>query len=95
VVNFTSLPLYVRGKNPRYALYRRLDGLQSRSGRYTEQKKSRALVRNRTPIPRSPARSPVAKMTENPVLSGGVTGDIYGIVRNGKYRYCSYRLVSL
>jgi hypothetical protein len=32
VVNFTPRPLYPRGTSPRYSLYRRLGGPQSRSG---------------------------------------------------------------
>jgi hypothetical protein len=38
VVSFTSLPLYPRGKSPRYPLDRRLEGLQNRSGRRAEEK---------------------------------------------------------
>jgi hypothetical protein len=38
VVSFTPLPLYPRGKSPRYPLDRRLDGPQSRSGRRGEEK---------------------------------------------------------
>jgi hypothetical protein len=38
VVSFTLRPLYPREKNPRYPLYRRLGGLQSRSGRLGEVK---------------------------------------------------------
>jgi hypothetical protein len=38
VVSFTTLPLYPRGKNPRYLLERRLGGPQSGSGRRGEQK---------------------------------------------------------
>jgi hypothetical protein len=38
VVNFTPRPLYPRGKSPRYPLDRRLDGPQSRSGRFGEEK---------------------------------------------------------
>jgi len=32
VINFMSLPLYRRGKIPRYTLHRRLDELQSQCG---------------------------------------------------------------
>jgi hypothetical protein len=50
VVNFTPLPLYSRGKNPRYPLVRRLGGFQSRSGRGGEGKKLyHALTGNWTP----------------------------------------------
>jgi hypothetical protein len=38
LVNFTSRPLYPRGKSPRYPLDRRFGGPQSRSGRFGEQK---------------------------------------------------------
>jgi hypothetical protein len=38
VVSFTPLPLYPRGKSPRYPLDRRQSGPQSRSGRRGEQK---------------------------------------------------------
>jgi hypothetical protein len=37
VVNFTPLPLYPRGKSPRYPLDRRLGGPQSQSGRLGEE----------------------------------------------------------
>jgi hypothetical protein len=37
-VSFKLLPLYPRGKCPRYALDRRLDGPQNRSRRYGEVK---------------------------------------------------------
>jgi hypothetical protein len=37
-VSFTSLPLYPRGKSPRYPLDRRLGGPQTRSERYGEEK---------------------------------------------------------
>jgi hypothetical protein len=39
-VIFTLQPLYVQGKSPWYPLDRRLDGLQSRSGRGGEEKNS-------------------------------------------------------
>jgi hypothetical protein len=38
MVSFTPQPLYPRGKSPRYKLYRRLGGPQSRSGHYREEK---------------------------------------------------------
>jgi hypothetical protein len=38
VVRFTPLPLYPRGKSPRYPSDRRLGGPQSRSGRFGEEK---------------------------------------------------------
>jgi hypothetical protein len=38
VISFTPLPLYPRGKSPRYPLDRRLGGPQSRSGRRGEEK---------------------------------------------------------
>jgi hypothetical protein len=41
--------LYPRGKNPRYPLYSRLGGPQSRSGR-REQKKNPVSVGDRTPM---------------------------------------------
>jgi hypothetical protein len=40
VVSFTLRPLYPQGKSPRYPLDRRLGGLQSRSGRCSEEKNS-------------------------------------------------------
>jgi hypothetical protein len=38
VISFTALTLYLRGKSSRYPLDGRLDGFQSRSGRYQEVK---------------------------------------------------------
>jgi hypothetical protein len=38
VISFTPLPLYPRRKSPRYPLYMRLGGPQSRSGRHGEVK---------------------------------------------------------
>jgi hypothetical protein len=38
MVSFTLRPLYPRGRSSRYPLDRRLDGLQSRSGKYGEVK---------------------------------------------------------
>ena len=46
VVNATSRPLFTPGKESRYPLFRRLGGLQGRSGR----------VRKISPRPRSPDR---------------------------------------
>jgi hypothetical protein len=37
VVSFTPRPLYPQAKSPCYQLYRRLGGLQSRSGRGSEE----------------------------------------------------------
>jgi hypothetical protein len=51
VVSFTPLPLYPRGKSPRYTLVRRLGGPQSQSGRSGEEKILIPSVA-RTPIPR-------------------------------------------
>jgi hypothetical protein len=48
VVSFTPQPLYPCGKSPWYALYRRLGGPQSWSGRYGEDK-NLALAGNQTP----------------------------------------------
>jgi hypothetical protein len=57
VVSFTPLPLYPRERAPRYPFYRRLGGLQSRSGRYGEVKIFYPTG-TRTPAPPSrPARS--------------------------------------
>jgi hypothetical protein len=50
VVSFTPLPLYPRGKSPRYPLDRRLGGPQSQSGRRGEVK-ILALTGTRTPTP--------------------------------------------
>jgi hypothetical protein len=52
VVSFTPLPLYPRGKSPRYPLDRRLGGPQSRSGRFGKEKILDPTV-IRTPTPRS------------------------------------------
>jgi hypothetical protein len=43
VVSFTPRQLYSQGKSPWYPLYRRLDGLPSRSGRGGEEKNSQPL----------------------------------------------------
>jgi len=43
LVSFTPQPLYPQGKSPWYPLYRRLGGLQSRSGRGGEEKNSLSL----------------------------------------------------
>jgi hypothetical protein len=48
VVSFTPRPLYPRGNRPRYPLYRRLGGPQSRSERHGEEK-NLASAGNRTP----------------------------------------------
>jgi len=37
VVNFTSQPLYPWGKSPQHPLNRRLGGLQSQSGHFSEE----------------------------------------------------------
>jgi hypothetical protein len=58
VVSFTPLPLYSRGKNPRYPLDRRLGGPQSRSGRLGEEK-ILDPAGTRTPTPRSSSPQPV------------------------------------
>jgi hypothetical protein len=52
VVSFTPLPLYPRGKSPRYPLDRRLGGPQSRSERFGEEK-ILDLTGARTPTPQS------------------------------------------
>jgi hypothetical protein len=52
VVSFASLPLYPRGKSPRYPLDRRLGGPHSRSGRFGEEK-ILDPTGIRTPTPRS------------------------------------------
>jgi hypothetical protein len=52
VVSFTPLPLYLRGKSSLYPLDRRLDGPQSRSGRYGEGKD--LALPGIEPGPRSP-----------------------------------------
>jgi hypothetical protein len=59
VVSFTPLPLYPRGKNPRYLLDRRLGGPQSRSGRHGEEK-ILDRIGTRTPTSRSSSPEPVA-----------------------------------
>jgi hypothetical protein len=52
VVSFTPLPLYPRGKSPRYPLYRTLGELQSRSGQRGEEKILDPTM-TRSPTPRS------------------------------------------
>jgi len=42
-VSFTTLPLYPRGKSPRYLLDRKSGGPQSRSGHGGEEKNSQPL----------------------------------------------------
>jgi hypothetical protein len=92
VVKFTPRPLYPRGKSPRYPLDRRLGGLQSRSGRFGEEK-IRDPTGTRTPTPRSSSPWLVAIPTtlsrlffffffvntvtrENLCLAEGVTGKL-------------------
>jgi hypothetical protein len=50
VVSFTARPLYFQAKSPWYALDRRLDGPESRSGRGGEGKKSQPLPGFEPPI---------------------------------------------
>jgi hypothetical protein len=50
VVSFTYRPLYPHGNSPWYPLYRRLGGLQSRSGRGCEENKSQPLPGLEPPI---------------------------------------------
>jgi hypothetical protein len=57
MVSFMPLPLYLRGKSPRYPLDRRLGGPQSRSVRRGEEK-ILDLIETLTPTPLS--SSPVA-----------------------------------
>jgi hypothetical protein len=59
VVSFTPQQLYPRRKSLRYPLDRRLDGLQSQSGRREE----KILTGTRTSAPRSSSRQPVAILT--------------------------------
>jgi len=40
VVSFTPWPIYIRGKNPRYPLLRRMGGPKNRPGRGGEEKSS-------------------------------------------------------
>jgi hypothetical protein len=54
--SFTSLPLYPRGKSPRYPLVRRMGEPHSRSGRRGEEK-ILDPTGTRTPTPARPARS--------------------------------------
>jgi hypothetical protein len=56
MVSFTPLPLYPRGKSPRYPLDRRLGWPQSQSGRRGEEK-ILGPSGTRTPTPRSSSRS--------------------------------------
>jgi hypothetical protein len=58
VVSFAPLPLYPRGKSPRYPLDKRLGGSQGRSGRRRE-KKILDPTGTRTPTPRSSSQQPV------------------------------------
>jgi hypothetical protein len=57
----TLRPLYPRGKSPRYELYRRLGGPQSRSGSYEVEKNILALPENE---PRPSNQQPVTIPTE-------------------------------
>jgi hypothetical protein len=57
VVGFTPRPLYPTGDSSRYPLCGRLNGPQSRSGRYGEEEKSLAPTDNRTWTPRSSSPS--------------------------------------
>jgi len=52
-VSFTHWPIYLRSKSPRYVLYRRLGGPQSRSGHGGEERNIQPLH-----LPGSEARSP-------------------------------------
>jgi hypothetical protein len=56
VISFTPRPLYLRGKSPRWPLYRRFGGPQSRSGRHGEEK-ILALPRLELRLLRPPARN--------------------------------------
>jgi hypothetical protein len=62
VVSFTLLPRYSRGNSSRYPLDKRLDGPQSRSGRYGEVKVL-DTIGTRTPTARSSSPWPVAVAT--------------------------------
>jgi hypothetical protein len=59
VVTFTALPVYPRGRSPRFPLVRRLGGRQSRSGRRGEEKILDPTW-TRTPNLRSSSQIPVA-----------------------------------
>jgi hypothetical protein len=59
VVSFTPRPLYPQGMSPRYPLDRRLGALQSRSGRFGEEK-ILDTTGTRTPTPRSSSPQLVA-----------------------------------
>jgi hypothetical protein len=68
VVSFTSLPLYLQGKSPRYPMNRSLGRPQSRSGRRREEK-ILDPIGTRTSTPWSSSLQPVAMPTELSRLS--------------------------
>jgi hypothetical protein len=59
VVSFAPLPLYLRGNSPRYPLYKRLAGPQSRS-EWRGEEKLLDPTRTRTATPRPSSPYPVA-----------------------------------
>jgi hypothetical protein len=70
VVRFTPLPLYSRGKIPRYTLCKRLGGPRSRSGRYGENKTLLALPEIDPRLLGCPTHSIIAIPTEPYRLTG-------------------------
>jgi hypothetical protein len=82
VVSFTLRPLYPRGKSPRYALDRRLGGLQNLSGLHGEDK-ILAPTGTRTLTPRSSNPWPV-RWVGYEVRSEGMRNAIEHFVANLK-----------
>jgi hypothetical protein len=74
------LPLYPRGKSPRYPFYRRLGGPQSRSGRYGEVKFVYPKGTRTPTLPVRPARSQSLYRLSYPgYLNVGGTSVYYGM----------------
>jgi hypothetical protein len=86
VVSFTPLPLYLRGKSPRYPLDRRLGGPQSRYGRRGEEK-ILDPTGTRTPNPRSSSPWPVAIPTTPSRLLYAYIGAGIAYIRVYVYTY--------
>lgn len=63
----TLRPVYPRGKSSQYPLNRDLDGAQSRSERFRDEKKSHSPARNQTPY--RPARTLVSSYRKYAYIS--------------------------